>query len=101
MYIVSDCVELPESVETRTSELIIYPKGDPRTNPGSYGMRLCRVRPDEIAEMKEFESKEKISGLPTLYAVLLTGEKPILMLWPRPDTRYYAEFFYNPPMKRI
>lgn len=99
MWINSDRVKLPEPVEHRTCELVVYNDGDPEKNPRSFAMRIAQVRPEEIATLSP--EAQELRGFPSIFSVIPDMERPVLMVWPQPDKPYYANFRFHPPMKLI
>jgi len=88
--------DLPERVEPKTAELVVFPNGDPKKNPDSYAVPMYRIELKFLAEIRE---KKNYAGIPSYYAFDASSKR--LEFWPLPDRDYLARFRYMPALKEI
>jgi hypothetical protein len=97
-----DYVTLPEAIEEYSSELVIYPKGNPEFEPQSYAMLLYRIPfVDLVERAAKVPEKASIVGIPTMYAIATIEGTQRLFVWPAPAQDLFARFRYCPAMKEI
>jgi len=92
---------LPEHVETHTTQLLLYPKGDPKLVPGSTAYLVNHVSPAETYLLERDEKTKDLFGTPLVYSVGHSPDASFLRLHPTPDRDYFAVFRYNPAAREI
>lgn len=92
---------LPEHVEPSTCRLVVFDKGDPRYNPGSYGRIIQLLSLPDLMEAHKRATKRNLSLRGTVSAYAVSIDLDALEFWPIPDADYYAELQYCPARKQI
>lgn len=92
---------LPERIETHTTQLVVYPDGDPEHNPQSFGHAVVQVSPAETYLLEREPETRDLKGTPTAYSVVHHPEASSLRLHPTPDRDYFAVFRYCPALREI